>query len=255
MRVKAIMVFALAVLCLSPVAQAKRALKVHIKKSDVDLVNRTISFKLSRACDSVELQVFDEDGKLVSEKVEVYEGTKPGQQLSVSWPELPKGVDNFRIDLKFSDVDEFWVGTSICRFEGYVEHEEVVFETAKWEIREKERHKLDNVLPEMLAMIDRAINCDELNMALYVAGYTDTVGSIADNRELSRQRARSIAEYLIKNGLKKKKIAVYVRGFGEEVLAVETEDSVDEERNRRADYIISNSPPEIPGPGSWVRIK
>jgi outer membrane protein OmpA-like peptidoglycan-associated protein len=247
---------ALAALCLSPVAEArKKALKVVINKSDVDLENRTIYFKLSRPCDSVDLQVYNEDGELIAEKTEVYEDTKAGQRLSVVWPSLLPGMENFRIDLKFTDTNEYWVGTSICRFEGYVEHEEVVFETAKWEIRQKERPKLDNVLPEMLAMIERAMNCDELNMALYVAGYTDTVGSIADNRELSRQRARSIAQYLIKNGLKKKKIAVYVRGFGEEVLAVETGDSVDEERNRRADYIISNSPPEIPGPGAWVRIQ
>jgi len=209
MRAKAVFVVALAALCLSPVAEArKKALKVVINKSDVDLKNRTIHFKLSRPCDSVELKVYDENGELISEKMEVYEGTTAGQSLSVTWPALLPGVDNFRIDLKFTDTNEYWVGTTICRFEGYVEHEEVVFESAKWEIRDKERPKLDNVLPEMLAMIDRAINCDELNMALYVAGYTDTVGSIADNRELSRQRARSIAQYLIKNGLAKKKIAV-----------------------------------------------
>lgn len=256
MRAKAVLSLALAVLCLSPMAESRqKQLKVVINKSDVDLEKRTIHFKLSRPCDSVELKVYDEGGRLVTEKMEVYEDTRAGQSLSVTWPELSAGIDNFRIDLKFTDVNEYWVGTTICRFEGYVDHEEVVFETAKWEIREKERHKLDSVLPAMLAMIDRAINCDELNMALYVAGYTDTVGSIADNRELSRKRARSISEYLIANGLKKKKIAVYARGFGEEVLAVETGDSVDEERNRRADYIIANSPPEIPGPGAWVRIQ
>jgi len=256
MRAKALFLLALAALCVSTAALAgRKGLKVEIKKSDVDLASRTVYFKLNQACDSVELQVFDENGGLVNEKVEVYEGAAAGQRLSVTWPELPKGVDNFRIDLKFTDVNEYWVGTSICRFEGYVDHEEVVFDTAKWDIRSDQEYKLKNVLPAMMAMIDRAIKCDELNMALYVAGYTDTVGSIADNRELSRKRARSIAEYLIANGLKTRKIAVYARGFGEEVLAVETGDSVDEERNRRADYIISNSHPEIPGPGAWVRIQ
>jgi outer membrane protein OmpA-like peptidoglycan-associated protein len=255
MRVGAVLSLALAVLCLSTLAQAKKQLKVDITKSDVDLVARTIHFKLNSPCDSVELQVFDENGNLVTEKVEVYEDAVANAKLAISWPPLPDGVDNFRIDLKFTDTNEYWVGTSICRFEGYIEHEEVVFESGKWEIRDKERPKLDDVLPEMVAMIDRATSCDDLNMALYVAGYTDTVGSIADNRELSRKRARAIAEYLIEHGLKGKKIAVYVRGFGEEVLAVKTDDSVDEERNRRADYIIANSPPEIPGPGAWTQIK
>ena len=102
MRVKAVLVLALAALCLSPVAEArKKALKVVINKSDVDLANRTIYFKLSRPCDSVDLQVFNEDGELISEKTEVYEGTKAGERLSVTWPALLPGVDNFRVDLKF----------------------------------------------------------------------------------------------------------------------------------------------------------
>jgi outer membrane protein OmpA-like peptidoglycan-associated protein len=255
MRVGAVLSLALAVLCVSTAAEARKQLKVQISKKDVDLKNRTIHFKVNRPLDSVEMQIFDEGGDLINERMEIYEGPPAGTPLSISWPALPVGVDNFRIELKFTDVNEFWVGTTICRFEGYIDHEEVVFETAKWEIRPKEQHKLDSVMPAILEMIERAANCDRLNMALYVAGYTDTVGSIADNRELSRHRARAIAQYFLKNGLKKKKIAVYVRGFGEEVLAVETGDSVDEERNRRADYIISNSPPEIPGPGSWVKIK
>jgi outer membrane protein OmpA-like peptidoglycan-associated protein len=242
--------------CLCLVAQARpKQFKVSIAKSDVDLPNRTISFKSNRAIDSVEMKVYDEEGDLISEKLELYEGAAAGSTLKISWPELGAGIDNFRIDLKFTDTNEYWVGTSICRFEGYIDHEEVVFESGKWDIRPKEQHKLDSVMPAMIEMVERAANCDRLGMALYVAGYTDTVGSISDNRELSRKRARAIAEYFLKHGLEKKQLAVYVRGFGEEVLAVETDDSVDEERNRRADYIISNSPPEIPGPGSWVRIK
>jgi outer membrane protein OmpA-like peptidoglycan-associated protein len=256
MRVKAVLSLALAILCLSPVAQGKKKqLKVLITKNDVDLKNRTIHFKANRPLDSVELKVYDENGDLIEEKMELFEGAAAGEALSITWPMLARGVDNFRIDLKFTDVNEYWIGTSICRFEGYIEHEEVVFETAKWEIRKNQQHKLDDVMPAILEMIERASNCDRLNMGLYVAGYTDTVGSLADNRELSRKRARAIAQYFFDHGLKKKQIAVYVRGFGEEVLAVKTEDSVDEERNRRADYIISNSPPEIPGPGAWVRLK
>jgi len=256
MRLSTLATVVLAILCLCVVAQARqKQFKIKIAKSDVDLVNRTIHFKSNRAIDSVELKVYDEEGDLVSEKLELYEGAAAGSALSINWPKLTAGVDNFRIDLKFTDTNEFWVGTSICRFEGYIDHEEVVFDSGKWDIRPEQAHKLKEVTPEMLAMIERAANCDKLGVALYVAGYTDTVGSVSDNRELSRKRARAIAEYFLDNGLKGQQLAVYVRGFGEEVLAVETGDSVDEERNRRADYIISNSPPEIPGPGSWVRIK
>ena len=40
-----------------------------------------------------------------------------------------------------------------------------------------------------------------------------TVAPASIPARASRQRARAIAQYLIKNGLDKKKIAVYVRGF------------------------------------------
>jgi outer membrane protein OmpA-like peptidoglycan-associated protein len=246
-----------AAICAVPpaAAPAPKGLQVSVDKEDVDLENRVVHFRLNRAADSASLQVFSEKGDLLGEKVEIYEGAKAGTELSISWPQLPPDTENFRIDLKFTDVDEYWVGLTICRFSGVVPHEEVVFESGKWEIRTGEAPKLDAAIPKIIEMLERSKACSENDRALYVAGYTDTVGSVADNRELSRQRANAIAKYLLANGLGDQKIQVYVRGFGEEVLAVETGDSVDEQRNRRADYIVSNFLPEIAGPGSWVRIK
>jgi outer membrane protein OmpA-like peptidoglycan-associated protein len=255
MRVKLLLsTLMIATLC-AGAAEAKRGLRVQVGKDDVDLANRQITFRLNKPADSAELKVYGENDVLLAEKAEVYDGAPAGTELTISWPELPEGTDKFRIDLKFFDTNEFWAGMSICRFHGEIPHREVVFETGKWEIRPQEAPKLDEAIPRILDMIEQSKICEDTGQALYIAGYTDTVGSIADNRVLSRKRARAIAEYLIENGLKRQKISVYVRGFGEEVLAVETEDDVDEERNRRADYIISNFPPDIPGPGGWVKIK
>ena len=237
------------------VLAAPKGIQVQVDKDDIDLANRTVHFRLNRDADSASLQVFGEKGELLGEQVEIYNGAKAGTVLSISWPELPQGTENFRIDLKFTDVNEYWVGLTICRFSGVVPHEEVVFESGKWEIRPGEAPKLDAAIPKIIEMLERSKACSENDRALYVAGYTDTVGSVADNRELSRQRANAIARYLLANGLGDQKIQVYVRGFGEEVLAVQTGDNVSEERNRRTDYIVGTSPPEIVGPGSWVRIK
>jgi outer membrane protein OmpA-like peptidoglycan-associated protein len=234
---------------------APKGISVQVNPDDVDLANRTVHFRLNRDADSASLQVFGEAGDLLGEQVEIYNGAKAGTLLAITWPELPPGTENFRIDLKFTDVNEYWVGLTICRFSGVVPHEEVVFESGKWEIRPGEAPKLDAAIPKIIEMLERSKACSENDRALYVAGYTDTVGSVADNRELSRQRANAIARYLLANGLGDQKIQVYVRGFGEEVLAVQTGDSVDEERNRRADYIVSNFQPVIAGPGAWVRIK
>jgi outer membrane protein OmpA-like peptidoglycan-associated protein len=256
MRAISLLPAALIALCLASGADAKGpALAVQLTKNDIDLAARTISFRLNRPAESAELTVLDEAGNQLAERVEVYGGAPSGTVLTIGWPELPKSVENFRIDLKFCDVDEFWVGLSICRFQGHVPHEEVVFESGKWEIRPGERTKLDEAIPRIVEMVERSKACDDQGNALYVAGYTDTVGSIADNRELSRKRARAIAEYLLAGGLAKKKISVYVRGFGEEVQAVTTEDNVDEQKNRRADYIVSNFPPSMPGPGAWARVQ
>lgn len=237
------------------VQTAPKGISVRVDKDDIDLANRTVHFTLTSAADSASLQVFGEKGELLGEHVEIYNGAKSGTPLSISWPELPPGTENFRVDLKFTDVNEYWVGLTICRFSGEVPHEEVVFESGKWEIRPGEAPKLDAAIPKIIEMLERSKACSENDRALYVAGYTDTVGSVSDNRELSRQRANAIAKYLLANGIGDQKIQVYVRGFGEEVLAVQTGDSVDEQRNRRADYIVSNFQPEIAGPGSWVRIK
>jgi len=237
-------------------AEAKRKpLQLSMGKQDVDLVSRTLTFRLNRPAEMAELKIFNLDGDLLEEKVEMYDGAPAGTELKIAWPKLIDDPENFVIELKVHDVDEYWTGMSICRFHGEIPHEEVVFESGKWEIRPSEAPKLEAAIPRILEMLERSRACDPTNQALYVAGYTDTVGSVADNRELSRKRARAIAEYFIKNGLKKQKISIYARGFGEEVLAVETGDNVDEEKNRRADYIISNFHPEMPGPGSWVRVK
>ncbi len=236
----------------TPSAGTKKKLAIAVKKEDVDLENRVLHFKINRPADSAELKVFSPEGTLLAERTEVYNGARAGTRLSIGWPELlGKNKDNFRLELRVTDVDDYWIGWQVVRFYLEIPHEDVVFETAKWDIRPREAGKLDAALKLMVDTINKYgkwVECE-----LYIAGHTDTVGSIAANRELSRQRAQAIARYFAQNGLKK--IPMYIRGFGEEMLRVQTGDNVDEERNRRAQYIISTFPPEISGPGSWQRMQ
>jgi len=250
------MTASLLLLAVSGAAAGPKQLELYIKPDGVDLATRTITFKLNRAAEMAEIKVFNLEGALLCEKVETYGGAEAGTALKITWPELLEDPENFRVEMKVYDVNEYWIGWEIVRFYGVIPHEEVVFESGKWEVRETEAPKLDEALPKIVEMIEKFKKFGgDMDYGLYVAGYTDTVGSVADNRELSRKRARAIAEYFVKNGLQKYKLSISVRGFGEEVLAVETGDAVDEERNRRADYIISNFPPQMPGPGSWVQIR
>ncbi|MCP4603081.1 MAG: OmpA family protein [Proteobacteria bacterium] len=234
-----------------PTQAKKKQLQIQISKKDVDLANRTIYFKINRPADSAEIKVFTPEGTLIAEKVALYNGAAAGTRLSIIWPELLGNAENFRLELKVTDVDNYWVGWQVIRFYLEIPHEDVVFETARWDIRPTEAPKLDAaliLLVDALKKYGKLMECQ-----LFVAGHTDTVGKISDNRELSQKRARSIANYFIGHGVKG--IPIFIRGFGEELLAIETGDKVAEERNRRAQYILSTFMPEMAGPGSWQRIQ
>jgi outer membrane protein OmpA-like peptidoglycan-associated protein len=63
-----------------------------------------------------------------------------------------------------------------------------------------------------------------------LVGHTDTVGSMATNDVLSRQRAERVREILVQAGIKVERIDV--TGLGKRDLLVPTPDNVEELRNR-----------------------
>ncbi len=67
--------------------------------------------------------------------------------------------------------------------------------------------------------------------AIVVDGYTDTTGTPEHNLDLSRARAQSVADALVREGVNDRRIETH--GFGETHLAVPTGDEVSEPRNRR----------------------
>jgi hypothetical protein len=246
-----------ALICMGGTALAGgQQLKISISKEDVNLEKRTLDFRINKDCSVAEIKVYDLEGNVLSEKLETYDGAEAGTKLSISWPRIISDPNNFKIELKVTDVNDFWVGFEIVHFYGAIPHEEVIFESGKWDIPATESPKLDEVIPKIVEMVQKFQKfSSQMSYSLYVAGHTDTVGNTTDNRKLSDQRAQAIAKYLMANGLNKLKISIFVRGFGEEALAVQTGDNKDEAANRRADYIISNFPPAMNGPGSWRRIK
>jgi len=65
-----------------------------------------------------------------------------------------------------------------------------------------------------------------------IEGHTDTVGTAAYNKQLSDQRAATVADYLATN-FKVDRSRLEPVGMGEEGLLVSTPDQTDEPRNRR----------------------
>jgi outer membrane protein OmpA-like peptidoglycan-associated protein len=69
-----------------------------------------------------------------------------------------------------------------------------------------------------------------------VVGHTDTVGSEADNAALAMQRAETVRDLLVKDGLDPKMIEV--DSHGEKNLLIPTPDNTDEPRNRRVEVTV-----------------
>lgn len=127
------------------------------------------------------------------------------------------------------------------------------FETGSATIHPSDLNKLTQVYEEIQQVVNDVGKYTDLQ--LYLAGYTDTVGSERTNEALSRRRALSIAQFMKERGVS---IPIYIQGFGERVLAVPTADDVDEPANRRAIFILRANPPPIEPTfpeARWERIR
>jgi len=224
-------------------------LEVWVKKDRAQVASGKVLMEGNRAIEKVHVTVRDDDGRAVREEM-VQVGGKTGK-FAVEWPEVEEVAS---VDLKAYDVHGFWRAVKLEPFWVEIPHDEVRFEfgTAKWKDDQvpKLEDSLERIREEMEKHGDKG-----LKLQLYVAGYTDTVGSKSSNRELSRKRARAIGQWFGNNGLD---IPVYYQGFGEDVLAVQTSDDTKHEKNRRAIYILGNARPptsgEIPR-SNWKRLK
>ncbi len=217
-------------------------LALTIKPEDVDLDARKMAFSINNPASKAELIIYGQNGKPIKTVKRAYNKAAPGSKLSIDWPD--PGDDILYMDLKVYDVANFWKGVRLTPFSISIPHDDVVFESGKWNIRESEEPKLKTTMGHIKANLEK--HGTLLTLKLYIAGYTDTVGSKQSNETLSNNRARSIAAWFRKNGLK---IPIYYQGFGERVLAVPTPDETDEEKNRRAIYILSS---QIPGTNKTI---
>jgi outer membrane protein OmpA-like peptidoglycan-associated protein len=146
--------------------------------------------------------------------------------------------------LRGYDASDSWSEYELLPFRVDIPHEDVVFMTAKWDIRDAEKPKLDEAHERILEAI--RVHGADLKAKLYILGHTDTVGMPGDNLALSERRAEAIARYFRdKGGIA---LPILSRGFGESQLAVKTADSVDEARNRRAQYVLAA---QAPASGGW----
>lgn len=79
---------------------------------------------------------------------------------------------------------------------------------------------------------------------LQVEGHTDTTGKLSRNRELSQQRAESVRNYLVKQGVAKKRLVA--KGFGPDKPISSNDTPEGQEANRRVEFnIVKQGPKKV----------
>jgi outer membrane protein OmpA-like peptidoglycan-associated protein len=73
-----------------------------------------------------------------------------------------------------------------------------------------------------------------------VVGHTDNTGNFETNQKLSEQRASSVAEYLVSQGIEEHRVHHFGLGSREPVATNDTEDG--RQTNRRVEIEIKNTP-------------
>lgn len=226
-------------------------LKIESGEKDLDMEARKLVFRLNRPAAKAHLKVLSDTGGYVMDDEVLFNGEPAGTPLELTWPKSKGTV--MKIELVATDTSTVF-GNMYIYPPWHVEipHEEVNFDTGKWEIRDSETGKLDKSYGLIRDAVQKYGQFAEIK--LFIAGHTDSVGDHASNRTLSLNRARSIGQYLKKRGLR---MPILYEGFGEEALRVKTPDETDEPQNRRAEYLISIERPKLnnpPFPPNWQKL-
>lgn len=209
-------------------------LKLEVDPRKARIGQGEVPVSANRPMDRVEIEIFDSHGKKLHSGTQSLGGKKG--TFMVHWP-AKEDVGGIR--LKAYDVDGFWRSILLEPFWVEIPHKEVIFNFGKATWDDDQKPKLEATLSNIREAMQKHKD-KGLQMQLYVAGYTDTVGSKADNYKLSTARARAIAHWFRKHGLD---IPIYYQGFGESVLKVNTPDETKEAKNRRAIYVLGNARP------------
>ena len=231
-------------------------MRVEISKDGLDANQGRLSIFAHTALAQAKVEIFDKTGGLTERKVIEFSAANQIGSIELMFePIKPERV--FRLELSLEDGAGQWKRFKFVRWFAEIPHDDVVFESGRWEILPEESQKLDAAITilrqEVEAFRASVGRADvDFDVSLYVGGMTDTVGTKADNQRLSLKRARSIAAYFRRKRLA---LPIYVAGFGEAGLRLPTADEVPEAQNRRAIYVLTSGthPNLTPPSGQWQK--
>jgi outer membrane protein OmpA-like peptidoglycan-associated protein len=105
---------------------------------------------------------------------------------------------------------------------------DVLFETGKYELKPEARERLAKVSGILLAYS---------SLKIAIEGHTDAVGTDDYNQRLSEQRAESVRDYLVSQGVTAQ--AVTARGLGKTQPIASNDTADGRQRNRRVELVLS----------------
>jgi outer membrane protein OmpA-like peptidoglycan-associated protein len=105
---------------------------------------------------------------------------------------------------------------------------DVLFDTGKYSLKPGAREKLAKVAGILLAYP---------GLDIAVGGYTDNVGSDQMNQTLSENRAGSVRDYLVQEGVATNSVSA--QGFGNTLPVASNDNSSGRQQNRRVELLVS----------------
>ena len=105
---------------------------------------------------------------------------------------------------------------------------DVLFDTGKFTLKPGAREKLAKVAGILLAYP---------GLNIEVGGYTDNVGGDAMNQTLSENRAGSVRDYLVQEGVAMNSVSA--KGFGNTLPVASNDNSAGRQQNRRVELVVS----------------
>ncbi|MEZ4238662.1 MAG: OmpA family protein [Myxococcota bacterium] len=208
------------------------ALGWQVSPEDLDLAAHTLVVHPSRPLREAVVEVRGVGGEIVA--------TETAVLVDPLAPTFSWTADDEVLALTVTGVDEAGISGTLALSPWHyaIPHDDVVFPTGQHTIPAAEVAKLDRCWSDVARVLDKY--GDVVEIQLFVAGYTDTVGDAASNQALSERRARAIATWFVQRGFPG---PVWFQGFGESALAVATADETESAANRRALYLLAAQRP------------
>lgn len=120
-------------------------------------------------------------------------------------------------------LDKIEVGKSVVL-------KNIFFETAKFDLKPTSKAELNKLIS--------FLNTNP-NLSIEISGHTDNVGKPTDNKLLSENRAKSVKDYLVENGISATRLTT--KGFGDTAPISTNETEIGRAENRRTEFkVVAN---------------